>query len=1179
MSVDTLPIKEFSGGITDDVVGSRPNQFVTGDNLFLNDSAKLFTRFGSELFDDTHAQLPSGSQRVGALINFKENTALLAQSARQMFYYDASGWNEILGPELNPALSAGTTAARVSYDQWKGHVYILNDAASSFMKIYQDEDGAYQVRNAGLPMFIQQPAVWDITTAPLDLVDLANDINLAMNTHFNSVGGAFPGHSIYTPANTYSGVLTPTPDNTAYALLPLTPLALDDDLATVIAFTKSLISAYQSHYGDAIKPKELRQFHMNLETSPGVPNIPLIYNADPKNFFEVARVLNEIKRNFNWHVRSFKGHFDDSFELPQGVEVPIQHVVAAELGDTEKGPVFGDLDYTNAIDFANTIKEHFNAHLNDTIYSHPTARAFNFETDFENQVYLPDATDLDSLTELTAHLYQAYFNHHGDLTTPIFGFRGLVHNPAVPKIDTITNWQVVIGTEQPGLFGQLANIEVGFFVRADELASAAGVAFPANTRVTALDIPTATVTTNNANSGGFGADNTIKFCVSKMRYHQLAYVNPFEDLDKDPAFPDIHSGDLKVVDINNLITDLGVIASTLLDVSTKFNLHDFDFAPHSTSKVRFGHSASGSHKISSDNVPQNFTVFSYEYGFVYSYKYTTLDGTDFENRSKPLYKTKKSLYPIGSIASSITNLPVILNGATENYDVSNIKLEIYRSVDAGSVLFLAGTVTNGEAGFVDSFLDIEIISNQTIYTNGGVLDNDPPPTAKFFHIVDDFQGYMGAPTVTNADGTVNVLPNRIQQAVSGDMDSWPGGSYVDLPGAVTGLTSARNIPITFSANATFRIEGVFDLLGRGQMRAVPISTTIGCVAGSSPVQVDNGVLFWADDGVYFTDGYRVTKLSNEWNTTYRGMTSTSQRRLNVTGTLDSKLNRVFWGVTDSGSENNKWIALELNYGMDPQHGACFLTGSGGANFAPTSLCYFNGELIRGDSRGYVFKHNTSLLADPKVDIAVDPTLWTTAPITWTYRSTASDFGSNERTKWTTRIFTRFGAATAASVQITGITDLGKNTGNCTPIRYRGTSQIIDEKRHFPRGNLRCNYKQIEMTNASVVILNSDDLGEATVDHAAKTVTLLAGSFTGDQVDQVITFENDDYTQEFTISTQSGGALLVVDAGGLLPVNGNYAWEIKGPPKDERVTILEYGTQFSLFGPNETDASGESGANS
>src|SRR4051812_32342421 len=92
-----LEASKFTGGMVDDPSSANPSQYQKADNLIVNEDGDLVSRPGSVLFDVSNAQLPSGNQRVSALINFNRDTELFATSGSHLYRYN-SGWSEIHSP-------------------------------------------------------------------------------------------------------------------------------------------------------------------------------------------------------------------------------------------------------------------------------------------------------------------------------------------------------------------------------------------------------------------------------------------------------------------------------------------------------------------------------------------------------------------------------------------------------------------------------------------------------------------------------------------------------------------------------------------------------------------------------------------------------------------------------------------------------------------------------------------------------------------------------------------------------------------------------------------------------------------------------------------------------------------------------------------------------------------------
>ncbi len=157
--IQTRPfeVNDFAGGITDNYIEGKRNQAKEYDNILLSTNKKPFSREGSELLDIDNAQVPNGQQRINALIPFDDDT-LFANSLKKIYYLDGA-WNEITGPTGNGVLTDGDGNSNTSHTRWNDHIFITNDSYSKPMKVFRDNVGVLQLRNAGLPALASTPTV------------------------------------------------------------------------------------------------------------------------------------------------------------------------------------------------------------------------------------------------------------------------------------------------------------------------------------------------------------------------------------------------------------------------------------------------------------------------------------------------------------------------------------------------------------------------------------------------------------------------------------------------------------------------------------------------------------------------------------------------------------------------------------------------------------------------------------------------------------------------------------------------------------------------------------------------------------------------------------------------------------------------------------------------------------
>jgi len=361
------------------------------------------------------------------------------------------------------------------------------------------------------------------------------------------------------------------------------------------------------------------------------------------------------------------------------------------------------------------------------------------------------------------------------------------------------------------------------------------------------------------------------------------------------------------------------------------------------------------------------------------------------------------------------------------------------------------------------------------------------------------------------------------------------------------------------------------------------------VSVTSIVRTHKG-LFWAGDvGFYWTDGFQVLKISDNINETYRRFVRTVATGKNITGTYDASNERIYWAVNDDSTTDNatSTIVLDLKWGITER--CCFTTNSNRENYRPAGMV-FNDALYRGDSRGFLFLEDETILTDPKVDLTRNTDEWDVSAIIYDYRSTFYDFGSKFMRKYVTRILTSADNATDVSLQIRSSNDRGKVTGDLTPIRYKSAvvwgailpfwgdpnavwnqRGLIEEWRRFPAGGLRCQYKQIQYTNAEVEILTSDVFGQVSVNSSSNTAALMgASTWIPDMEDYIISFSNDNFEQQFIITNRDNDKELTFDdPTGVSPANGAYDFRVRGIPKDEKFELYGYVIHWMYISKSHT----------
>lgn len=570
------------------------------------------------------------------------------------------------------------------------------------------------------------------------------------------------------------------------------------------------------------------------------------------------------------------------------------------------------------------------------------------------------------------------------------------------------------------------------------------------------------------------------------------------------------------------------------------------------------------------------STFSYIYRFCYEYTYT-VGQVSFQDQGPmtEVVATGNSAIAAGAgNTMAISAIPVIANGATGNYDTTVIKVFIHRTEDAGTVFYKVGEVTNGTTTFNDTTTDAALVLLPKAYTEGGVLDNDPPPAAKFVVTAGDKVWYAW----TKENGVE--YPSRLRQSNPFDPDSCPAGNFHTLEDDFAGLGAVGVYPIALCKSRIYRIEGGFDKTGRGSIVPKDISRVVGCVSHQSIVNTERGVFFAGTDGFYYTDGYQCKKISDEFNTTYNELISTTTKQKNIQGMYDALENRVYWTVQreDSSGENDAIFVADLRWGIE--FGGVFTTLSGQSTFFPTALCYHNRTILHSDEEGYIYKFDEGTDTDPKRDLLLTPDAWDTQTILHDYKGPATNFGVSEMVKLVPHCTLTIQNETNMGVSVESNNNDSGNFRKLKEVRYfeninwgdpsviwRSTAydyawnvtELIKAKRRFPAGYVKCETKQMRFTNSVTIIYNSDVYGEGSLSASLKTLTLLTEEWPTDIVDYYVSFEADGYVGEYLILTRNSDTVLTFSdpLGAVTLDDASTKWVVKGKRKGDRMILVSY----------------------
>lgn len=608
-------------------------------------------------------------------------------------------------------------------------------------------------------------------------------------------------------------------------------------------------------------------------------------------------------------------------------------------------------------------------------------------------------------------------------------------------------------------------------------------------------------------------------------------------------------------------------------------------------------------------------IQNFSWAFYYSDRYDTNDGTEYLTNGAPIYTESieaERFYQAGEIIESenteyytnavmiadsfvnISNIPSIINTNGTNYD-SDVKMNIYRTAGNGIIYYKLDQLDSGISTYVDANADLidsngqtSLVTREQLYTTGGIVGRDQIESAKYIAQVNGITYYAGV-----KDGNV-YLPNRLRQSLPLVPDACPASFYDDFDDEIIGLGSARNNLIVLCKSSVFRENGAFTENGSGYMSHEKISDVVGGISQKSVVQTEIGVFYAGTDGYYYTDGYQVIKLSLEIDDTFASLTDSPEKMKFIAGAYDTKNRRVWWSMQNS--DQVEFFVLHLNMGVKPS--ASFTKQFNRDVIKPASHVFWRGDHWFGHEEGYLMKSDANQKGDQIPDyLAAKP--WVNSPVPFEYLSTAMDGGTIFERKYLTKMHIVGDNSGNMAIQPYIVRDMNSDYMGLkplAPINYRdnviwgqpscvwgdpnthwNNRGKVDEWRRFPHSSLRSDFFQIGLRPANLAVYASEhsyfpEFTTAFPNSVTKEVTISTQSsgfadlaWPTDIVGYNISFDIDDYTQEYEIISVAGNKLTVDDPTGGLSETPNNKFVIRGFNKNQRITVTSYVIHFANLG--------------
>lgn len=1154
----SVEYKDFSGGITDNTTNGNRTQYEKAENLLVTRDKKLETRPGSEVLSSVvsyESIVRAVSERVGNIVNYRQDRYALIRKAADMFFQRVgnSVWQKVVGP--NATQKAFWTGAADGIAQFKeafGHIYGVmhnnpsDPAASDIltpMKFFADNEATeqVQVRNTYLKNYVDP---YDSATWLATAITLANQIRSRIISHF----------AMTTRACTFDAA-TDRISGTNFGTLFSDSETNDQNLIWFASVPGgSGISTLQGYFlinrvGDTYQlVQDLGGAAINI-TASGAATVG--YHTTAQSTAGIAAVATDydtlltltksLVTFFNLHIKDALKAVGVTYHRPPAI-IPFQPTGVGNF--YVKDQVFDN--FSDVALALNDLKFKFNCHLLAGTYDTPALKMHGPVIAASNELVTADyifkqdslAPDLSnsSGSEATSRWYYTFpdilsaqfvytlagFNYH--LTD------SANHVDQLVKYNNVKNSTAVAagdGTRDAQRFVQIFQMAYSFTLhRAD--------------------------TYYNEHGGTESATTSIATLLAGV---YILAGDMYGDLTSAAGY-----------------TLLQAFMKTLLD---KLVLHALQGAAihtaATTPQTLLGGAGQYQAIITS-------TYASLIYAFDYVLRYKIKGALTFEEESSPVfvpatretylingaYDNATGAYTAGVASGINPTIPFafitgLVGLSGENYDAANADIKIFRTLLNGTAFFQVAEIAGSGASTYDDVVitDAHLEENPQLYTNGGVVGNDPAPRAKAFTIVNN-KGYYGGIIETTVYGDT-FLPKRLRQSKDSAPGEAPEDFFVDLEEDIQTIGRAGEYPVVICTKGCYRIEGEFDELGRGGMIAKLFADRVGGVSVNGGVTVNDIFYFAGIDGVYASNAFEAKLITPHLKATYTKYVLGTRKHY-IQADFDKLNNRIVWTVrkTAGGTETDLDTCMILDLRNGTVEEAC-ITEINGTSFSSTAIAHISSQLVRGDKQGFAFKHVDTDYSDPAITRTGSGAISGTEAIIPLWRSIAEGFDQSTERKWAVLAFFTFKRLTTnLSAQFRSIIDQTESkVKNMKHLLHRSTSyasgysgsDFISARRTIPAGHFRSFYRQVE------IALGKGATSSSTTNFASVTgtsVVLTTGTFAADANGKYTAFSGDFYNEEYLIvSGQGTNTLFLASAPGNSVSQG---WAIRDYPKDERMRI-------------------------
>lgn len=426
VQVQPFTIKDFSGGITENIVGGDPRRSASLQNWIIQVDGRIKVRPGYRvgLGLTIDGQLPSGQVRVNNLFSVIDETYLFGQSGRNLYWYDPiNSWTPVITPAGNPPIQGGDAYNQTTIAEFQHQFYLASDGGHESptgtqpTRVFRDTTDIWQARTAGLPRVFATPPFNNGTLLGACL-NLANALRAAFISHFSDAtpGNVYNKTKTLTTLNGFSAPnfnnLHAFPDKFSLSFLQAetftsgvdpeipspapTPSPAAVDQNSLFTLVGSLNAAFSHHVSDPggawsgtagvgfyhyeflyMCPANSPYYNTaNIPKGPNVvpnnPGTPAVALTDLDNsnaLLTCAAMLNDLIQKYNWHRLAVNTH-GLANDMSQIDKYKCSVGKIGDVGNTMTYVALSDAlptvysDFGDVYSYVNNLKSAYNSHCN-----------------------------------------------------------------------------------------------------------------------------------------------------------------------------------------------------------------------------------------------------------------------------------------------------------------------------------------------------------------------------------------------------------------------------------------------------------------------------------------------------------------------------------------------------------------------------------------------------------------------------------------------------------------------------------------------------------------------------------------------------------------------------------------------------------------------------------------------